>query len=187
VVLIVLGLVIWSAVHLIPAAAPALKTKWVQTLGPNGYKGSFSLLIIIAVVLMVMGWRHSLPIWLYTLSDTIDRTTIGIMAFAAVLFVAAKLPTRIKRIIRHPQLTGVALWALAHLLANGDSRSVTLFGGLLLWSIVEITLINRREGPWIKPPASALIYDLIVLALGAVLFSGLIFVHPYLSGVKLGS
>jgi len=186
VVLIVLGLVIWSAVHLIPAAAPGLKAKWVQALGPYGYKGSFSLLIIGAVVLMVMGWRHSLPIYLYTLSDTIDRTTIGIMAFAAVLFVAAKLPTRIKRIIRHPQLTGVAFWALAHLLANGDSRSVTLFGGLLLWSIVEIALINRREGPWIKPPPSGLLYDLIVLALGAALFSGLIFVHPYLSGIKLG-
>ena len=184
--LIVLGLILWSAVHLIPSAAPGIKAKWIGALGKGGYRATFSLLIIAAIVLMVMGWRYALPTYLYTLSEQIHLATIGIMAFAAVLFVAAKLPTRIKRIIRHPQLTAVALWALAHLLANGDSRSVVLFGGMLVWSVLEMFLINRREGSRPPTPVTGFVIEIVVLALGGALFVGLMIAHPYLSGITLG-
>lgn len=183
---IILGLILWSVVHLIPSVAPGLKAKWLGALGKQGYRGTFSLLIIAAILLMVMGWRHALPTYLYTLSEQIHLATIGIMAFAAVLFVAAKLPTRMKRIIRHPQLTAVALWAFAHLLANGDSRSVVLFGGMLLWSVLEMFMINKREGTWVKPPVKGVLFEVLVLALGGALFIGLIVAHPYLSGITLG-
>lgn len=184
--LIVLGLILWSAVHMIPSVAPGIKSKWLGALGKGGYMASFSLLIIASVVLMVMGWRYALPTYLYTLSDNIHLATIGIMAFASVLFIAAKLPTRVKRIFRHPQLTGVALWALGHLLANGDSRSVVLFGGMLVWSVLEMFLINHREGPRQSPPVKGFVTEIVVLALGGALFIGLIMAHPYLSGIKLG-
>lgn len=184
--LIILGIILWSVVHLIPTAAPGIKARWQAALGKNGYRGTFSLLIIAALIMIVMGWRHSLPIYLYTLSEQIHLATIGIMTFAVVLFVAAKLPSRVKRVIRHPQLTGVALWALAHLLANGDSRSVALFGGLLAWSILEIIMINRREGTWEKPPVQGIFIEVILLALSGAVFVGLILAHPYLSGIKLG-
>ncbi len=184
--LIILGIILWSVVHLIPSVAPDLKARWVAALGKHGYRGSFSLLIIAAIVLMVMGWRHSLPIYLYTLSEQIHLATIGIMTFAVVLFVAAKLPSRVKRIIRHPQLTGVALWALAHLLANGDSRSVALFGGMLVWSVLEMFMISRREGAWVKPPVKGVYIELILVAVSAAVFIGLVTAHPYLSGIKLG-
>lgn len=183
--LIILGLITWSTVHLIPAVAPGLKQQWVEKLGRHGYRGSFSLLIISAVTLMAMGWRQALPTYLYTLSETINHATITMMALACILFVASKFPSHIKRFIRHPQLSGVALWAFAHLLANGDSRSVTLFGGLFLWSIVEMVLISKREGQWVRPPVNGVLFDVVVLALGGLLFTGLIFAHPYLSGVSL--
>lgn len=184
--LIILGIILWSVVHLIPAAAPGIKARWQAALGKHGYRGSFALLIITSIVLMVMGWRHSLPIYLYTLSEQIHMATIAIMTFAVVLFVAAKLPSRIRRIFRHPQLLGVALWAFAHLLANGDSRSVALFGGLLIWAIVEIIMINRRDGAWVKPPVKGVFIEVILGALSAAVFVGLIAAHPYLSGIKLG-
>lgn len=184
--LIILGIILWSVVHLIPAAAPGIKARWQAALGKHGYRGSFALLIIAAVVLMVMGWRHSLPIYLYTLSDKIHLATIAIMTFAVVLFVAAKLPSRIRRIFRHPQLLGLALWAFAHLLVNGDSRSVVLFGGLLIWAIAEIIMINRREGVWVKPAVRGVYIEVILGVLSAAVFVGLIAAHPYLSGIKLG-
>ncbi|MEE2733361.1 MAG: NnrU family protein [Pseudomonadota bacterium] len=184
--LIILGIILWSVVHLIPAVTPGIKARWQGALGKNGYRASFSLLILAALLMMVMGWRHSLPIYLYTLSEQIHLATIGIMTFAVVLFVAAKLPSRLKRIIRHPQLTGVALWALAHLLANGDSRSVALFGGVLTWAVIEIIVINRREGQWQKPPAKGLYIEVLLLGISAAVFVGLIMAHPYLSGIKLG-
>jgi hypothetical protein len=52
--------------------------------------------------------------------------------------------------MRHPQLTGVKTWALAHLLVNGDLPSFILFGGLLAWAVVEVILINRQT-TWTRP------------------------------------
>ena len=108
------------------------------------------------------------------------------MVFASVLFVAAKLPTRLKHLIRHPQLAAVALWSGGHLLANGDSRSLVLFGGLLIWSLVEMFAINRRQEAWVKPPVKGVWIEFLTLILGGVLFTALLLAHPYLSGIKLG-
>ena len=52
--------------------------------------------------------------------------------------------------MRHPQLTAVKIWAVAHLLVNGDLASLVLFGGLLAWAVVEVIVINRSE-VWVRP------------------------------------
>lgn len=182
---ILLGLILWSGIHLIPALAPAVKLKWKAALGNIGYQASFALLIVGSIVLMVVGWQQAIPSYLYTLPESIRMVSIGMIAVATVLFVAAKIPSRIKRFLRHPQLSGLALWSSAHLLANGDSRSALLFSGLLIWSILEILFINRREGAWVKPNAPGLINDILVLGIGGGLFILLIAVHPYLSGIPL--
>ena len=67
------------------------------------------------------------------------------MLFAVYLYAASGMKTRITRVIRHPQLTAVKTWAVAHLLVNGDLASVILFGGLLVWAVVEVVLINKAE------------------------------------------
>jgi uncharacterized membrane protein len=53
----------------------------------------------------------------------------------------------VRRRIRHPQLTGVKIWTLAHLLVNGDLASIVLFGGLLGWAVIAVIGTNRRDGP----------------------------------------
>tara|TARA_B100001063_G_C16466045_1_gene405494 strand:- start:43 stop:438 length:396 start_codon:yes stop_codon:yes gene_type:complete len=58
----------------------------------------------------------------------------------------SQVGTRVAREIRHPQLAAVKLWALAHLLVNGDSASLLLFGGLLAWAVPEVVIINKQEG-----------------------------------------
>jgi len=70
-----------------------------------------------------------------------------LMVFAFYLFAASGAKTKITRQIRHPQLTAVLVWAVAHLLVNGDPPSFLLFGGMGLWAIVEMLVINRAEGP----------------------------------------
>jgi hypothetical protein len=78
----------------------------------------------------------------------------------------------------------VATWAGAHLLANGDSRSLVLFGGLGVWAVLEIILINRRDGAWEKPEPLPLSADVTPLIAAAVAFAVLLFVHPWISGVS---
>jgi uncharacterized membrane protein len=51
------------------------------------------------------------------------------------------------RITRHPFLWGVAIWALGHLLVNGDAASIVLFGAMLalaLFGTVSIDAKRRR-------------------------------------------
>lgn len=180
---LILGVVLWSGVHFIPSLGPSLKAGLIQKLGENGYKGVFSVLIIAAIILMVVGWRATDPSILYDPPSWAGSTTALLMLNAFVLFVAANHPSRLKRIIRHPQLTGMILWSIAHLIANGDSRSLILFGGLGLWAMIQIRIINAREGAWVKPDAPSILIEFRGLAISLVVFAVVLFLHPYFAGV----
>lgn len=183
--ILIAGLLLFAAVHFIPSKAQGLKAAMVAKLGGGGYQGIFSLLLITALALIVYGWRHTLPQHVYALPLAVRPVTSVLMLIAFILFVASKPPTRIKRFIRHPQLTSVVLWAVAHLLSNGDSRSLVLFGGLGLWAILEMVFINQREGTWVKPEAPALSAEIILLVIGIVVFAAVIWAHPWLAGVPV--
>lgn len=183
-ILLVLGVALWSGVHLIPSFAPSLKAGVIQKMGQNGYKGVFAVSIILAVILIVVGWQGTDPYMVYDAPDWAGASTTLLMFNAFVLFVAANHPTRIKRIIRHPQLTGMIFWSIAHLLSNGDSRSLILFGGLGLWALIEIRMISAREGAWVKPDAPSMLIEMRGLAISIAIFVGAIFLHPYFAGVS---
>ena len=102
-----------------------------------------------------------------------------------ILFFSARVNGTVKRFIRHPQLTGVIAWSAAHLLANGDSRSLALFGTIGVWAIVEIVLINRREGPQGELPTLSVRHDVIAVAIGGIVFALLAFFHDSLFGVAV--
>ena len=91
----------------------------------------------------------------------------------------------IKQILRHPQLTGVLIWAAAHLMMNGDSRSLVLFGGLGSWALLEIIFINRRDGAWVKPEVPGIGQEIKILAISLVAFLALMFGHPWFAGVAV--
>ncbi len=181
------GVVLWSVTHLMPAIYPPLRTRLIERLGIGPYKGLFSLDIIIALVLIVVGWRSAAATPVYVPPLSVGPWVLLLMLISVVLFVAASLPTNIKRRIRHPQMTAVIAWSLAHLLTNGDSRSVVLFGGLGLWAILEILMINRRDGAWTAPQAVSGTRDLAVLLLGGVAFAALMYFHGALFGPPLPS
>jgi hypothetical protein len=75
------------------------------------------------------------------------------------------------RLLRHPLLFGVILWAVAHLLVNGDLRSVVLFGGLLVWAALEIVLINRAVPAWTKPAPAPLGKEIGAVAGGILVYA----------------
>ena len=183
--MLIAGVLLWSVLHLIPVVARGPRQSAIDKLGEGGYKGIFSLLMFGAIALMVFGWRGALPTSVYIPSLEMRWVAIGLTVVAFVLMAAANHPTRIGRMIRHPQLTGVLLWAIAHLLANGDSRSLTLFGGFALWCVVMILLINRRDGAWVKPEAPSWAVEIIGVVIGLAVFGVFVFVHPWIAGVAL--
>jgi len=179
-----LGVFLFVMVHFVPGLAPGLRNNLIQRLGENPYKGVFSLALILSIVFMVIGWRSATPQHVYVPPSSGTPLTSVLMLFSVMLFGAAQQPTRIKRYIRHPQLTGMAVWSGSHLLSNGDSRSLVLFGGLGTWALIEMLLINRREGAWRRPYPPALSVEIRGIVISAVVFFVLVYLHPYFAGVS---
>jgi len=185
VIRLVLGVALWSGVHLIPTTARALRSRMIERLDAQKYQGLFALAILSSLALIVFGWRSTPPVPVYAVPAWGRVAAMVLVLPALVLFVASGLETNIKRFIRHPQLTGLIVWSVGHLLANGESRSLVLFGGLGLWAIVAIATINRRDGEWKRPPPTPWIGDLKPIGAGAIGYGILLFAHPYIAGVAV--
>ena len=184
--LLIFGLLLFTLVHLMPAAFGTLRGSLIARLGENAYRGIFSLVIVIALVLIVIGWRSATPAAVYSPPLQGGPVTSVLVLLAFILFVAARSGSNIKRVVRHPQMLAVILWSAAHLLANGDSRSLALFGGLGVWAIIEILLCNRRDGAWQKPDRVPAKVDVITALIGGIAFALLGYFHQALFGVAPG-
>jgi uncharacterized membrane protein len=181
--LLLAGITVWFLVHLFPAIAPAARENMVFKLGENAYKGLFSLLILAALLMIVFGWKSSVPMAIYV-PPVAPGFLPALMIFAAfVLFFSSNFNTNAKRYLRHPQMAGTLVWAATHLLTNGDSRSLALFGGLGAWALLEVVLCNRRDGPRAQLPVASLKYDLIAILIGGVAWAIVGHFHLKLFGV----
>lgn len=141
--ILILGVALWWAAHLLKRVAPELRDR----LGRGGIAG----LLVLSVVLMVVGYRMADGPYWWGASAPLKGINNLLVLAAFYLFAADGMKTRITARIRHPQLTAVSLWALAHLLVNGDLPSFVLFGGLLVWALVEMVVLNRAQPVWVPP------------------------------------
>ncbi|TAG20109.1 MAG: hypothetical protein EAZ40_10030 [Rhodobacterales bacterium] len=175
---IVVGLALWWGAHLFKRLAPARRA----AMGDAG-KGLVTVGVLAGVVLMVVGYRGNSSPDLWYPPAFLTHVNNLLMLLAFYLYAASGMKTRITGIIRHPQLTAVKTWAVAHLLVNGDLASVVLFGGILAWAVVEVILINRAEPVWARP-APAPMGKEIGAVVGAVVVMGLVgMIHTW-AGVR---
>ncbi len=136
---LILGLALWTYFHLMKRITPGLRAR----LGDPG-KGLVALGSIAGIVLMVIGYRAADPTPLWYFGWAIHLNNL-LMVISVVLLGVGSSKSRLRGKMRHPMLTGALIWAVAHLLVNGDVPSLVLFGGLGLWSIASMLLINRDE------------------------------------------
>ncbi len=183
--LLIFGLLLWSGVHFIPSLAIPLKTKWKNFLGDKNYKISFSAIVVLSLVLIALGWRSISPTLLYIPFQTAHPISLVLIVLAFILFGSSHHVTRIKQFIRHPQLTSIIVWSFAHLLSNGDDRSIILFGGMGIWAILEVFAINRREGAWEKPAIPSWSVEIKGIGISLVIFIVAALAHPFIAGVSL--
>ncbi len=181
--LLIAGVATWSVVHLFPSIATKRRDALQEGMGRNAYRGVFALVIIGSIVMMVFGWKAAIPSSIYAPPLAGSPVVTALMLIAFILFVSAGAPTNIKRFVRHPQLTSVIVWAAAHLLANGNTRSLALFGTLGVWAILGIVFIDRRDGVREKPAPFPLKGDAITVVIAAVAFAIVLYLHERLFGV----
>jgi uncharacterized membrane protein len=76
-------------------------------------------------------------------------------------------------------LASVKIWALAHLLVNGDLASIVLFGSMLAWAVAEVIVINRSE-PWVPKAPGDPKRDLVLVAITLVFYAAISGIHIWL-------
>lgn len=190
--LLALGLALFIMIHLVPTQTE-LRRALVTSFGELPYKALFAVVSFAGLALIAIGY-HKLqvmpgknpvlwypPVWTRHLAFTL-------MLPAMILLVAAYIPSRIRTAVKHPMLAAVKIWALAHLLANGDLGSVILFGSLLAWAVFDRISVKRRHamGPLGDAKATSIVNDLAVVVAGTALYAGmLLWGHRLLIGVSL--
>ena len=181
--LLVLGMILWWAVHLFPVIASNARQSWSGKVGLGPSKGISALLIIGSVVLMVLGYQRAEADVLWIAPAFFLHINNLLMLIAIFLFIAGNMPSPVRRKIRHPQLAGTKVWALAHLMVNGDVASVILFGGLLAWAVVAMIGANRRDGPRTELPPVDSRGWIAHIAVTVILFAVIVYVHGMLLDV----
>jgi uncharacterized membrane protein len=179
---LILGLVIFFAFHAIPFTGlkPALRERF----GVNGYKILMSAGSLVGFVVIVWGFLVSRygpadADLFYNPPDGLRHLTMLLVLLGFVALAASFHKGRLKIWLQNPMSVGVALWALGHLLANGQRTHVILFGSFLVYSLIDIGY-NMAKGnrPDFAPKP---VHDLITVAAGVILF--LVFgygFHPYI-------
>lgn len=180
--LLILGLGLWYVTHLMKRLAPGARARMGETAG----KAILSLLSLLAVVLMVMGYRAAPVVDLWYPPAFLRHVNNLLMLAAVFLVMLGHVPGVLRTRIRHPMLTAAKTWGFAHLLVNGDLASVILFGGLMAWAVINLILINRQVPQWNRPAPGPVRNDLIYGVVALVLFVAIGHVHGWLGYPPFG-
>jgi uncharacterized membrane protein len=169
--ILIAGLIVFFAAHLVRVVAPGFRESQIAA-NPGRWRGLYSLASLVGLALIIWGWitfRPEAP-EVYTPPVWGRHAAWVLVAPAFVLLVAAYQPVGyIKKWVKHPMLSGVALWSIGHLLANGDLASVLVFGGFLAYAIVDrVAVIPRGDpAPEVKQPRA----DLVAIIAGLAAFA----------------
>ena len=174
-ILLVLGVLLWSVPHLFKRIAPGMRAEM-------GDKARLVVTVcsVLALVLMVIGYRRAEFISVYTPMAGMGHLNNLLMLVSVYLFGVSGTKGVLYPTTRHPMLLGTVIWAGSHLLVNGDVASLILFGGMGIWAQLSIVAINR-SGPWIAPTNGRGIKGDAMNIVGVLVLYGLIaMIHLWL-------
>lgn len=183
-----IGVLLWSMIHFVPALAVDFRSSMIKRFGDYPYKGAFIVVMAISLYLIISGWSSLTPVEpdvlssVYTVPEWGGHAAAVLVLIGFILFLAPYPPNNIKRIMRHPQLIGFILWGVGHLLAVSSVRSIVFFGGLTIWALIEIFLINKREGVWVKPDKAPVRNDITMILFSVLAYMAFLYSHHLLFG-----
>lgn len=187
--MLILGLVLFLGVHSTRIVADGWRTGMVARLGERTWKGLYALLSIIGLGLVVWGFglARQQPVELWWPPSFMRHVTRLLTLIAFILLAAAYVPRNsIKARLHHPMVGAVMVWALAHLLANGNLANTVLFGSFLAWSILSFRAARARDvAAQTTYPAGTVSGTTITVVVGAVAWGLFAFwAHGLLMGVR---
>lgn len=213
---------LWVGIHL-GIAGTRLRDAIVARIGEVPFRGLFSLLSIAAIVFLVHAWRTAETEPLWTALPWLRMTLAIVMLPVFMLFVASVTlpnPTMvgppgiesrpalgIQRITRHPMLWSFALWAIVHMLGNGDTAALLFFGAFLITALagmpsIDAKLQRRNPASWARLARATSAMPFLAIAqgrnelrlreigwvpplLGTIAWGVVLALHPWLFGVPV--
>lgn len=168
--LLILGLVLFIGIHLVSTMTER-RAALIGRLGEGGYKGLYSVLAAVGLVLIIYGYARAPytvvwdpPVWA-------RHATFLLMLPVFPLLIASQLPGRIKTVIPHPMLLAVKLWAVAHLLTKGTAAAMLLYVAFLAWAIFDLISVKKRERAGLVTIATGpLRNDVIAIVIGLAIY-----------------
>ena len=184
---LLLGFVIFFAVHSVSIVNEPWRDRMVAKMGEWPWKGVYSLVAIAGFVLIVWGYglARSDPVFLYAPPMWLRHLALLLLVPVFPLLLATYLPGRIQAATKHPMLAATKLWAVAHLLANGMLADVLLFGGFLAWAVVDRISMKRRKQRSIPGAPPSKVNDIIAVIFGLALYVAFaLWLHTWLIGIS---
>lgn len=181
----ILGLIIFFEAHFFTALCRPQRAALVAKLGEMPFKGLYAIVSLSGFALIILGWRQADASLLYAPPYFLRHIAFALMPISIILLVAAYAPPgRIAPVVKHPMLAGVKVWAFAHLLANGEMRSVILFGSFLAFAVIDRIAVKKRDEA--VPARGPVRNDIIVIVIGIVAYGVIAhYLHRYIAGVPL--
>ena len=188
-VILLLGLVLFLGVHSTRIVADGWRSAMIARIGEARWKAVYALLSIVGFVLIVWGFglARQQPVQLWMPPRGMRHLAALLTLIAFVLLAATYVPRNaIKARLHHPMVLAVKVWALAHLLANGNLAHMILFGTFLVWAALSFRAARARDraaGTVYAPgTTSGTVITVLVGALGWALFA--FWAHGALIGVR---
>jgi uncharacterized membrane protein len=197
--LLMLGLFVFLGVHSLRIISESRRTSLLELLGEKKFKGIYAVLSLLGFLVLVAGYAQArlTPQWIWMPPAAARHAMFLLMWLAFILWASTYINGNvIKQRIGHPMVVGVKVWALAHLVANGQAHQMVLFSAFLLWAVLSFRSARKRDRlallrleeqglpPEPKAPVSKAANGL-VLAIGTIVW--MVFMawgHKWLIGVS---
>ena len=188
---LLLAAIFFAGIHL-GVAGTTIRDRAIAALGQSGYRVAFSIATVVGLTWLVMAYNRAPYAVTWGMLEWWKPFAIILMLPASLLVVIglttpnptavaqenrlAQPPQGIVRVTRHPFLTGVGLWALVHLIGNGDVASLVFFA---VWAVVALAgtvSIDRKrrrllDGAWEPFAAQTSIVPFAAIVAGRNRFS----------------
>ncbi len=187
--ILITGLTLFLGIHSARMFAEASRQTFIAQRGEKAWKGLYTVVSLAGLALII--WGYSLarqqPIVLWTPPKATRHIAGLLMLFSLIFLASANGKNNFFRCkFYHPMLLGVKLWAISHLIANGNLADVLLFGGFLVWAVLCFSSCRKRDRALnIRFPEWETKPTMVAIAAGVIAWAALAFwLHAVLIGVK---
>ena len=181
-IVLALGIVLFAVLHLVPVL-PDVKVRLKGPVGERAYGPVYGIVSVIALALIVVGWRHAPFVAVYQPAWWGRYVNFGLTFLAFLCLGIFLFRGRLRQVLRFPMGIAVLLWGIGHLFANGDMAGLILFGGMMVYAALHIgwgLAQGVRPTPEVRDG-----HDLLSLMAGAALYGVMSQAHPLLIGVPI--